>query len=36
MWGGINTTKPGIHFGSLAHKVQKYVESHGFNMVKID
>ncbi len=36
MWVGINAVKPGVHIGSIANKVQKYVESHSFNMVKIE
>lgn len=35
MWVGINSVKPGVKIGTLANKVQSYVESQGFNMVKI-
>ena len=34
MWVGINAVKPGVHLGTLAHKVQSYVESQGFNMLR--
>ena|SRR3990167_49917 len=35
MWIGINQVKPGAHLGTIANAVQSYVESQGFNMIKL-
>jgi methionyl aminopeptidase len=32
MWVGIRLVKPGVHLGTIAHEVQKYVENQGFSI----
>ncbi len=35
MWVGIRLVKPGVHLGTIACAVEKYVESQGFSIIKI-
>ncbi len=34
MWKGILEVRPGAHLGDVGHAIQKYVESHGYSVVR--